>query len=81
MQQHGSTYFARRHILDPGMGSKGQNIFFLKEVMLHIKLKGMGHRSLCKLIVCPYTHAWSLGSHCQINKRLRVPLLSSVINI
>ena len=29
----------------PGMGSKGQIIFFLRVVMLHIKLKGIEHRS------------------------------------
>ena len=28
MQQHGSKYFAQSRILDPGMGSKGQTIFF-----------------------------------------------------
>ena len=27
-----------------GMGSKGQTIFFLNVVMLHIKLKGIKHR-------------------------------------
>ena len=26
MQHHGSRYFTHRHTLDPGMGSKGQNI-------------------------------------------------------
>ena len=41
MQQHGSKYFAHRHT---GVGSKGQTIFFLKVVMLHIKLKGIEHR-------------------------------------
>ena len=29
-----------------GVGSKGQTIFFLKVVMLHIKLKGIEHRAL-----------------------------------
>ena len=28
-----------------GVGSKGQTIFFLKVVMLHIKLKGIEHRA------------------------------------
>ena len=28
MQKHGSKYFAYRHIIDPGMGSKGQTISF-----------------------------------------------------
>ena len=31
-------------------------LFFLKEVMLHIKLKGMEHRAPCRLKSCPYTH-------------------------
>ena len=45
MQQHGSIYFACSHGLDPGVGSKGQNICFLKVVVLHIKLKGMERRT------------------------------------
>ena len=87
-QQHDSKYFAHRHTLDPGVGSKGQTLsfsesshvayqikaydagsnivanilptdtpltpgwgqnvklyFFLKVVMLHIKLKGIEHRA------------------------------------
>ena len=44
------------------MRSKGQNIFFLKEVMLHIKLKGMEHRVPCKHKPCHlYTHPLNLG--------------------
>ena len=31
--------------LTQGLGSKGQTIYFLKVVMLHIKLKGMEHRA------------------------------------
>ena len=42
------------------VGSKGQDIFFLKVVMLHIKLKGMGHRTPCNYMLCPYTHPRSL---------------------
>ena len=38
----------------------GQNIC-LKDVMLHIKLKGMEPRAPCKHIFCPYTHPWPLG--------------------
>ena len=34
---------------DPRMGSKGQT-FFLKKVMLHIKLKGKKCRTLCEKI-------------------------------
>ena len=37
MQQYGSKHFAHRHILDPGGGVI--RCFFLKVVMLHIKLK------------------------------------------
>ena len=41
--------------------SKGQNIFCLKEVMLHIKFKGMEHKAPCKHIVCSYTHPQPVG--------------------
>ena len=47
--------------LTPGVGSKGQNIFFLKVIMLHIKIKGIEHRAPCKHIFCLYTHPWPLG--------------------
>ena len=40
----------------PGVGSKGQNFFFLKVVMLHIKLKGTDHRAPHKHIFCTHTH-------------------------
>ena len=40
----------------PAVGLKGQNIFLLKIVMLHIKLKGIEHRAPCKHIFCFYTH-------------------------
>ena len=39
----------------PEVGSKGQNNFKLKVVMLHSKLKGMEHRAPCKHIFGPYT--------------------------
>ena len=45
----------------PGVRSKGQNIFSLKVVMLHIKLKEMGQRALCKHIFCPYIHPLAPG--------------------
>ena len=45
MQGHGSKYLTKRTPLILGVGSKGQNIFFLKVVMLHIKLKEMEHRA------------------------------------
>ena len=35
--------------------------FFLKKVMLHIKLMGMEHRAPCKQMFCPYTHPGPLG--------------------
>ena len=44
-----------------GMGLKGLNIFFLKCVFLHIKVKGMEHRAQRKLIFCPCTHPLPLG--------------------
>ena len=44
MQQHGSKYFAYRHTRDPWGGVKP--FLFLKVVMLHIKLKGIEHRTL-----------------------------------
>ena len=40
----------------PGVESKSQNIFFLKVVMLYMKLKGLEHVAPCKHIFCPYTH-------------------------
>ena len=62
MQQHGSIYYVLTHALDPLGRVK---TFFLKVVLLHIKLMGRQHRAPassysaftpCKLIVCPYTH-------------------------
>ena len=35
-----------------GLGQKVKTLFFLKVVMLHIKLKGMEHRAPCKQIFC-----------------------------
>ena len=40
MQKHTSTRSILTHTIDPWGGVKGQNIFLLKVVMLHIKLKG-----------------------------------------
>ena len=45
----------------PGVGSKDKNTFFLKVVMMHIKLKGMERSASCKHINCPYTHPKPLG--------------------
>ena len=39
-----------------GWGQKVKTGFFLKVVMLHIKLKGMEHRVPCMHIFCSYTH-------------------------
>ena len=61
MPQHASTYFVFSHTLDPWGGVKCQKHFYLKVVILHIKLMGMEHRAPCKHIYCPYTHPRSLG--------------------
>ena len=39
---------------NPGVGLKGQKIFFLKVVMLYIKLKGMKRTITGKQIVYPF---------------------------
>ena len=54
MQQLASTYSVLTHTLGPLGGIKGQNIFFLKVVMVHIKFMGMEHRTPCKHIVYSY---------------------------
>ena len=41
--------------LTPEVGQKVKTVFFLKPVMLHIKLKAMIRMITCKQIVCPYT--------------------------
>ena len=52
-----NTYSLLTHTRDPWGGVKGQTIFTLKVVMLHIKLEGgMEHRALYKHMFCPYTH-------------------------
>ena len=56
IEHHASTYSILTHILDPWGGVKAQNIFFLKVVMLFIKLKGTEHRTPLMHIFCPYTH-------------------------
>ena len=52
---YSTRFFFYTHAI-PWVESKGQNIFFLKEVELHIKLKGVEHRTPCKHIFCPCTH-------------------------
>ena len=39
MQQYGIKYFAHRLTIDPGVGSKGQNIFF-SESRVAYQIKG-----------------------------------------
>ena len=56
MQQHARTYSVLTHTLDPWGGVKDQTIFFLKVVMLHIKISGMELEAPYKHINCPYTH-------------------------
>ena len=64
MQQHGSKYFrVDTPSTTGGLGSKGHNIFFLRVVMMHIKLRGMEYRAPCKHLFCLYTHPqpWGWG--------------------
>ena len=62
MQQYGSKNFAHRHIINRwGEEVKRSKDFFLKVVMLYIKLKRMEHRAKCKYIFCPYMYPWPLG--------------------
>ena len=42
MQQHDSKYFPEDTPSTLGVGSKGQNIFFLKSIMLNIRIMGVG---------------------------------------
>ena len=51
------------HPRAPRVGSKGQNIFFLKVVMLHIKLKGMEQRVTCKHLFCSVPGVWLKGQN------------------
>ena len=61
MQQLGSKYLARRPPPPPDPRGQKVNIqLFQNMVMLHIKLKGMEHRALCKHIFSPYTHTLNL---------------------
>ena len=55
MQQDASKYSVLTHTLDPWDVVNIRNFFFLKEVMLLIKLMGMENRAPCKHIFCPYT--------------------------
>ena len=42
MQQHDSKYFARRHILDPGIGSKDKKKSFARGSYVTYQIKGNG---------------------------------------
>ena len=56
MEHNSSIYSVLTHTLNPQMESKGQHIFWLKVVMLHIKLKGIEHSVSCNYIFFSYTH-------------------------
>ena len=40
MQQNGIKYFAHIQTIDPGVGSKGQNIFFSESSRVAYQIKG-----------------------------------------
>ena len=50
------TVCLNTHPRPPGVGPKVKTVFFLKVVMLHIKLMEKEHRAPCKHLFCPYTH-------------------------
>ena len=52
-----SKYLTLLHVYDPLMG-KSVQFFFLKNVVLHIKLKVKTYITLCKLNVWPCGHPW-----------------------
>ena len=57
MQQHVITYFVFTHTLDP-WGPKVKTTFFLKLVMLHIKLMGMEHRASTNSVLTHTLDPW-----------------------
>ena len=59
IEHHASTYSVLTRSLRWGQKVK---TFFLKIVMLHIKLKGLELRAPCKHIFCPNTHPRPVGS-------------------
>ena len=58
---HANTYVVLTYTLDSESGVKRSKLFFLKVVMLHIKLKGMECKAPCKHIFCPYAHPRPVG--------------------
>ena len=70
IEHHASPYSVLTHILDPSVGVKGQTFFLLKEVGLHIKLKGTEHSASCNHIFCPYTHPRPLGFGQKVKKKI-----------
>ena len=68
MQAH---ILSLRALYPLGWGQKAKHIFLLKVVMLHIKLKGMGHWAACKHINCPYTHTQPLRWSQKVNSQAR----------
>ena len=58
MQQHGSKYFAKRHLFPDqhGCGQKLKNQLFQEMVVLYIKLKVMTKAATCTHMFCPCTH-------------------------
>ena len=80
INESGAQSTMQAHILSlraptvPGIVSKCQN-FFLKVVMLHIKLKGIEHRAPYKHINYPYVHLSRVGSKGQNIYFLKVVML------
>ena len=64
-EYHASTYYVLTHTL--GWVKLSEKI--LKEISLHIKLKGMEHRAPRKHIFCPYSHTLSPWSQVKRSKR------------
>ena len=61
MQQHGSKYFARAPLPDPGDGVIGQNSTFQNMVMLHMKLKEIMKCSNMVANILPADPSLTLG--------------------
>ena len=64
MQQDGSKYFASRHTLDPGGGVKRSKPFFMKEVLLHIKFKGIELHASTYFVLVPWVGSTSQNIFC-----------------